>query len=94
MSRPNSAEHLSAGVFLFIYSAVFPVLCGGALRTWEERELSVIASTPVGFCHKSVGVVFLSYQASASRSAWKVHLFSGCVATDVDTVKMACVVIL
>lgn len=64
------------------------------LCSWPERALPVIASMPVGFYHKSVGGVFLSYQASASRSAWKGHRFSGCVATDLDTVRMACVVII
>jgi len=48
----------------------------------------------VDFCNKSVGGVLLSHQASANRSAWNSQLFSGCIATDLNTVKMAYVVII
>lgn len=81
-------------MFLSIYSVYFPVLCEDGLCSWEQRELSMIANMPVGFYHKSVGAGFLPYQAAASRSAWKGHLFSGCVAAHLDTEKMACVVII
>lgn len=41
-----------------------------------RKEPPALASMPVDFYHKSVADVFLSYQASANSSAWKVHLFS------------------